>query len=49
MTPEAEPVKNKFAALPERTLPDDYVQEVDVDRIDYVGIAMDDWLKKAVG
>lgn len=43
------PTGHKFAALPERTPPEEYIQAVEVDDVDYPELDMDDWLKKAGG
>ena len=40
---------SKFSALPERTMPKDYVQEVDVEQVHFSAPTTDDWLKKAGG
>lgn len=46
---EPAPVMKRFSSLPERTRPEDYIQEVDVDQVNYVEPAIDDWLKNSAG
>lgn len=47
--PEESAPVNKFASLPERTPPEEYIQAVEVDDVDYAELDMNDWLKKAGG
>ncbi|ABY24310.1 hypothetical protein RSal33209_2585 [Renibacterium salmoninarum ATCC 33209] len=50
VTPEeSAPAVSKFAALPERTLPADYIKVVDVDQVNFQEVGMDDWLKNSAG
>ncbi|WP_157874076.1 hypothetical protein [Psychromicrobium lacuslunae] len=46
---ESAPAAGKFSALPERTRPEEYVQEVDVDQVNFVEPTMDDWLRTSAG
>ncbi|NYE93868.1 uncharacterized protein (DUF427 family) [Psychromicrobium silvestre] len=41
--------RSKFAALPERISPEQYVQEVDVEQVHYAQPDLDDWLKNSAG
>ncbi|MDN5668697.1 MAG: hypothetical protein L0G87_09905 [Renibacterium salmoninarum] len=47
--PEDPAPANKFAALPERTPLEEYIQAVEVDDVDYAELDMNDWLKRAGG
>ncbi len=49
VSPEEPAPANKFAALPERTPPEQYIQAVEVDDVDYADLDPDVWLKKAGG
>ncbi len=50
MVPEAvEEAPKKFGALPERVSPDQYVQVVDVEQVNFAQPAQDDWLKNSAG